>query len=190
MNILSKFIATGAGTGYFPVAPGTFGSLPALLLFNIVLQNIDKLNAKLNFILNVHSNSILSVVLVHLIFTLLIYIVGHSATKIYIGRKIKSDPKEVVIDEIAGQYLASALSHTYIIYNAIENYPEVNLCLLYITPFLFFRLFDILKPWPISFIDQNIKGAHGIMLDDILAGLAAGMLNITLIALVIKPNYS
>jgi phosphatidylglycerophosphatase A len=39
--------------------------------------------------------------------------------------------------------------------------------------FLLFRLFDILKPWPISWVDKRVHGGLGIMLDDILAGVAA-----------------
>lgn len=39
--------------------------------------------------------------------------------------------------------------------------------------FLLFRLFDILKPWPISYLDKNLEGGLGIMLDDIVAGMAA-----------------
>jgi len=38
-----------------------------------------------------------------------------------------------------------------------------------------FRFFDILKPWPISWLDQKVKGASGVMLDDLLAGLCAGL---------------
>ena len=40
--------------------------------------------------------------------------------------------------------------------------------------FSLFRFFDIVKPWPISWLDKNISGGLGIMIDDIAAGLAAG----------------
>ena len=40
--------------------------------------------------------------------------------------------------------------------------------------FVLFRLFDILKPWPISWLDRNVSGGLGIMLDDVLAGIFAG----------------
>ncbi|WP_100643332.1 phosphatidylglycerophosphatase A [Alteromonas facilis] len=42
-----------------------------------------------------------------------------------------------------------------------------------IAGFVLFRLFDILKPWPISFLDKHVHGGFGIMLDDIIAGLMA-----------------
>ena len=44
----------------------------------------------------------------------------------------------------------------------------------YIGAFLLFRLFDIWKPWPISWVDHNVKGGLGILLDDLIAGLFAG----------------
>ena len=40
--------------------------------------------------------------------------------------------------------------------------------------FILFRLFDIFKPWPISWLDKNVGGGLGIMIDDVVAGLAAG----------------
>ena len=43
-----------------------------------------------------------------------------------------------------------------------------------ISGFVFFRLFDIFKPWPISWLDKNMGGGLGIMIDDVVAGLAAG----------------
>jgi phosphatidylglycerophosphatase A len=44
----------------------------------------------------------------------------------------------------------------------------------YLGAFLLFRLFDIWKPWPISWADQNLQGGLGILLDDLIAGLFAG----------------
>jgi phosphatidylglycerophosphatase A len=48
--------------------------------------------------------------------------------------------------------------------------------ILYAFGFLLFRLFDIWKPWPISWADQNIKGGMGIMIDDVIAAIYAGVL--------------
>jgi len=41
--------------------------------------------------------------------------------------------------------------------------------------FILFRLFDIIKPWPISWLDKHVGGGLGIMIDDVVAGLAAGV---------------
>ena len=70
------------------------------------------------------------------------------------------DHSAIVIDEVAGMLVAlSFVSHGIVTY----------LC-----AFLLFRLFDILKPWPISWVDKNVAGGFGILLDDLIAGLFAG----------------
>ncbi len=84
--------------------------------------------------------------------------IAHNAQKI-IGR---NDPKQVVIDEICG--MAVALF-------ALPFEP-----FFVITGFALFRLFDILKPFPIRWIDKKISGGLGIMLDDIIAGIFANAL--------------
>ena len=72
------------------------------------------------------------------------------------------DHQSIVIDEVAGMLLAlSFVSHDI---------------LNYIYTFLLFRLFDIWKPWPISWVDKNIKGGIGVLLDDLIAGLFAGVI--------------
>lgn len=73
------------------------------------------------------------------------------------GRK---DAPEIVIDEVAGQWLA-------LLFVAFSP-------LAALAGFLLFRCFDILKPWPIGFLDRRIGGGLGVMLDDLAAGVAAG----------------
>ena len=73
----------------------------------------------------------------------------------YVEAAGQADPGAVVIDEVAGQWLALI---------AIPLDP-----LLYLLAFLAFRLFDILKPWPVGWADREVKGGLGIMLDDALA---------------------
>jgi phosphatidylglycerophosphatase A len=70
------------------------------------------------------------------------------------------DHSAIVIDEVAGMLVAlSFVAH------------EI---MAYLGAFVLFRLFDIWKPWPISWADKNIKGGFGILLDDLIAGLFAG----------------
>ena len=70
------------------------------------------------------------------------------------------DHSAIVIDEVAGMLVAlSLVSHGIVTY----------LC-----AFLLFRLFDIWKPWPVSWADKNVEGGLGILLDDLIAGLFAG----------------
>jgi|TARA_A100001035_G_C27718356_1_gene470624 phosphatidylglycerophosphatase A len=74
----------------------------------------------------------------------------------------KSDSSEIVIDEFAGMFVACMFI----------NHDLISLTFA----FLFFRFFDIVKPWPISWVDKNIKNGPGILIDDLLAGLFAGIL--------------
>ena len=72
------------------------------------------------------------------------------------------DHSAIVIDEVAGMLITlSFVSH------------EIT---TYLCAFLLFRLFDIWKPWPISWIDKNVQGGIGIILDDLIAGLFAGVI--------------
>ncbi len=74
-----------------------------------------------------------------------------------------SDPQWIVIDEVVGLWITLAAVPLSFFW-----YP---------LGFLLFRLFDIFKPWPVSWADRQLPGAWGIMLDDVLAGLyAAGVL--------------
>ena len=77
------------------------------------------------------------------------------------------DPQEIVVDEVVGQMLVLLALP---IYETLYQLPALYYCLL---SFLLFRLFDIWKPFPVSYFDNNIKGALGIMLDDIAASFYA-----------------
>ena len=80
------------------------------------------------------------------------------------------DHSSIVIDGVAGMLVTLAfVPHTLI---------------AYFLAFLFFRLFDIWKPWPISWVDKNIKGGWGILFDDLLAGLFAGVILFPLFLLI------
>ena len=84
-------------------------------------------------------------------------LIGIWATNCYCETIEDKDPPQVVVDEVAGQILAVAF-----IPASISNY---------LIGFIIFRFFDIFKPWPIRWIDENIKGGVGVMMDDILAGI-------------------
>jgi len=76
-----------------------------------------------------------------------------------------NDPREIVIDEVVGQLIPLLAIP---IYETLFLVPK----LYYIfAAFFLFRLFDIWKPYPINYIDNNITGSLGIMLDDIVAGI-------------------
>ena len=87
------------------------------------------------------------------------FVVGVWASNVCIDLYGVEDPKQVVIDEIAGQWLVLAV--------VPPGWME------YALGFVLFRAFDILKPWPVSWADRTIKGGLGVMIDDILAAVYA-----------------
>ena len=138
------FFLTLLNIGKIKYAPGTFASLLTCLLFL--------------FLINIFNISIL------LLCTFIIFCYSFIAINNSFSAFDADDPQEIVIDEAVGQMLPLLAIPVYeILYLA----PKTYYC---VAAFLLFRLFDIWKPFPISYVDNNIKGALGIMLDDILAG--------------------
>ena len=86
------------------------------------------------------------------------------------------DPAEFVIDEVAGQWLALLFPAAAFWWQGTEDWA-INAYPGWIAAFLFFRLFDIWKPWIIGRADRR-HGATGVMLDDLWAGLFAGIATI------------
>ncbi len=141
MNLKKPYIlvATWFGSGLSSKAPGTCGSLaaipPALIL--IVFGGIPALIAGIA----------------------VITALGFWAANKFDKEQKSHDSKMIVIDEVAGQWIALIPA----------GLDPVSIVLA----FTLFRLFDILKPWPVSHFDKNVKGAAGVMGDDIAAGLLA-----------------
>lgn len=131
--------------GRIKFASGTFASFFACILFFILLNFIK---IEIIFLIN-----------------LLIFAYSFVAINNTYGEFKSDDPHEIVIDEVVGQMLALLAIPVY-----ETLYPTHNFY-YFIFSFFLFRLFDIWKPFPINYIDQNLKGALGIMLDDILAGI-------------------
>lgn len=93
--------------------------------------------------------------------TFIIFFIGLWAAKKFEMQSKTHDSSMIVIDETAGILLTLMF--------ALPNALSVTLA------FILFRIFDSIKPWPISWIDRRIDGALGVMIDDIFAGLAAGI---------------
>lgn len=129
-------LAIWFGAGLLRPAPGTWGSLAALPPAALIAWLLGWPGL--------------------LAGTLIILAVGLWASELYMRDTGRHDPKEVVIDEVAGQWLALLPVATY-----WELYPAA---------FLFFRFFDIAKPWPASWADRDLPGSLGVMTDDIFAG--------------------
>lgn len=141
---MNKFIATVCYSGCIKYAPGTMGTSVSAIL-SVILHSFG-LGYR-----------------VYITITFFSFFIGWLTSSIYSKRTKSDDPKEVVIDELCGYFLSLSLTTIYL--------PNINAYLLMLLNFILFRFFDILKPFPISFVDKNIKGGFGIMLDDVLAGL-------------------
>jgi len=153
---MSAAIATIFGLGYLRPAPGTWGSLFALILA-ILLVEIFGIKGFVFALLSISA-------------------FGWWATSVYLKQIKTKDPSEVVIDELVGQWIAVlpiVISAFYFKLEPFDLWPG------WISSFLFFRLFDILKPSLIGWADGK-NGALGVMLDDIFAGIAAAICTITL----------
>ena len=135
----SSLIATWFGSGLLPGAPGTWGSLAALPFGLAILWFGGPVVLALAAVLA--------------------FVLGLWASARYQSGLERKDPGEIVIDEVAGQWLA-------LVPCALDPFGVV-------LAFVFFRLFDILKPWPANWADRSLAGAPGIMLDDMIAGLYA-----------------
>ena len=94
------------------------------------------------------------------LFILVSFFVGAATIGPLIKNQSQKDPSYVIIDEFMGQLVVFSLFSK-------EHFTPI----LLIFGFLFFRLFDILKPWPASFFDRKVHNGWGVMLDDFVAGL-------------------
>ncbi len=146
-------IATVFGIGKIPFMPGTFGALIAALEFTIYLKLVG-----------------LTLIFPYLIHICIFLLLGVVAAHYYCKNTDNEDPSEVVIDEYVGQYIAQIICFIFCSFY-IEKLATSYL--LIIISFLFFRLFDIGKIGIVGYCDKNIKGAVGIILDDVVAAIIA-----------------
>lgn len=189
---LSELFATVGYIGKIKYAPGTFGSLVAFPLCYIIMH--FTLNNQVVFPIDGFSiveQSFITLLILELAAILLLFILGTYFTHYYIKDLDNKDPKEVVIDEVVGQMLVislCALSALMVFETKLPehlNGPIIDFILLFLSPFILFRLFDILKPWPINWLDQNIKGALGVMLDDIAAAIFAVVIHYVMVFIIL-----
>lgn len=204
VKIKSKQIAEAIATVFFvgkiPYAPGSFGSIIAfpVIIFGAYLTELSQVN--IQFIEPIYdyvevANKLVTIFLAEIIIFLIIFLLGIISTAAYLKDTEKTDPKEVVIDELAGQILTILLSSFSLLFHySAESLNNLSadikyIILLVIMPFLLFRFFDICKPWPINWCDRNIKGAFGVMFDDIVAAIFATTSQYAIILLVDHLAY-
>ncbi|HBS49067.1 MAG TPA: phosphatidylglycerophosphatase A [Rhodobacteraceae bacterium] len=148
---LARMIASVGGVGYLSPGPGTWGSLAALPLawglhvlggFPLLLLGIAAVCSS-----------------------------GFWATKRLTEGQADHDPSWIVIDEVAGQWIA-LLALSFPAWHA--GIDIHRLWPGWIAAFVLFRLFDIWKPGPVGWADRK-GGPLGVMLDDVIAGVLAGL---------------
>jgi phosphatidylglycerophosphatase A len=161
--MLTTLLATGFYTGKSPIAPGTMGSLLAMAITYVLVQSPIGWAAVI-------------------VLGIGVFFLGVSVSSLYMRHaNTGHDPKVIVIDELAGQWLTFAVWYGWLV--AITGslpaasglLTEVSREPIYLAlGFVLFRLCDIIKPWPISLADKRIKGGFGVMFDDVLAAILAG----------------
>ena len=149
---LSRLLSTFFGAGLLRPAPGTWGSAVAIGL-GLILHGLGSFP---------------------LLFAAFVAVTGWGfwACERELANRPGEDPSEIVIDEVAGQWLALLAPSFGFWMMGLDNwhfpYPG------WVGAFIFFRLFDIWKPWLVGRADRR-HDAVGVMLDDLWAGLFAGI---------------
>ena len=145
---IGKMIVTMFGIGYIKFFPGTFASLITASMYYIFYT------IKINYFLLIFINLFLFIYSVWMINNLE-------------GEFEEIDSKEIVIDEFLGQSVP--IIFFYIIF--YEGSVSTNFFFIIVfLSFIGFRFFDILKPYPINYVDKNMKNGFGVILDDLIAG--------------------
>ena len=149
LNKIIFLFVTLFGIGKINKIPGSIASLATTLLLFVLFH-----------ILNISPNFILISLIV--IFFTSLYVVN-----LFIKNLTNKDPKEVVIDEFIGQSIPICLYEV-----AHEGSKSTNdILTFYFIMFILFRIFDITKPYPVSYYDKNFKNSFGVIMDDVCAGL-------------------
>jgi phosphatidylglycerophosphatase A len=144
MKQIAFLLSTLFYVGYFPKIPGTIGSLVSLPIIFYICY-------KFGFI------GLLATIIIS-------FIVAMVSVK-EVLKYTKHDPSFVVIDEFIGQSVTFLLISDTLVSNT-NIVP-------YIIGFILFRIFDVTKPYPVSYADKKIQNAFGVILDDVFAGIYA-----------------
>jgi len=149
MNKINYLFVTLFGIGKLKKIPGSYASLATTIFLFFVFH-----------ILNLSPNVVLICIIV-------VFFISLHAVNIFIKDLDNKDPKEIVIDEFIGQSIPICLYEI-----AHEGTKETSQVLtFYFIMFILFRVFDIAKPYPVSYYDKNFKNSFGVIMDDVCAGL-------------------
>ena len=149
MNKLIFLFVTLFGIGKLKRIPGSYASL-ATTVFLFFLFHVVGLSP--NFAL---------------IGVIIIFLISLYAINVFVKNMDNKDPKEIVIDEFIGQSIPICLYE--IAHQGVKETDQV--LTFYFVMFILFRIFDIIKPYPVSYYDKNFKNSFGVIMDDVCAGL-------------------
>ena len=144
---LARLIVTFFYIGNAKIAPGSIASLVTTLIFYFFAK---------------HLISYLFIVII-----LITSILAFFAVSIYTYELLEKDRSEIVIDEVIGQSIALL---PLLLFEK-TNPPQLFMCIISL---LFFRFFDIVKPYPINKFDK-MNNTFGVIFDDILAGIFSAL---------------
>jgi len=149
INKINFLFVTLFGIGKIKKIPGSIASLFTILFLFFLFH-----------ILNISPGFFLFLLIV-------IFFISLFAVKIFIKNLTNKDPKEIVIDEFIGQSIPICL------YEVAHNIPKETdqIFKFYLIMFVLFRIFDITKPFPVSYYEKNFKNSFGVIMDDVIAGL-------------------
>ena len=150
MKKINVLLSTFFGFGYLTKIPGTVTSAVTTGFIYIAYEVLEYTDLKFS-----------------MVFFILLFFYSFYAVKDSESEFKNKDPRQIVIDEVLGQSMPLIL----LLYLNQTNQISLSIEVYYILSFVFFRFFDILKPFPVSYFDQNHKNYFGIIMDDIMAGL-------------------
>ncbi|PXA74474.1 phosphatidylglycerophosphatase A [Vibrio sp. 11986-1-5] len=140
-------LATGFGSGLSPIIPGTMGTLASIPLYLLLVQ---------------------LPLFAYLFVVLMACILGVKICQVTSTDMQVHDHGSIVWDEFAGFWIT--MSIVPLLQLPIFDWQWI------VTGFVLFRFFDMVKPWPIGWLDKQVEGGVGIMLDDIVAGIMAAIM--------------
>ena len=162
-----EIVSTWFGLGYFPVMPGTIGSLGAFPLFYFAVMSSSTIEEAKNTML---------------VFVVFLTFIGLFAISKFHRLTRIIDDSRIVIDEVIGQLVTLIIAYEGIgnvassLFKLDDSQPSLKvLFAIFIVAFIPFRFCDITKPFYISLIDRYWRNSLGVIMDDILAGILAAL---------------
>ena len=146
-NTLKNFIGSSFFLGYLPLAPGTFGALPGVLLYYCLWRFLP------------HTYLQPALLMVIIVYILTTHFLTDWATDYWKSK----DPSQFVLDEVIGFLCVPVF------------YQTNNLFDIIVTGFILFRVLDIIKLPIAKYVDKNVEGSTGIILDDIISAMYAAL---------------